>query len=597
MEDQQLELLNQQIQQLKQQIQQLPNHHQTQQQDLQDQLRRIDPQQQQEQLQILQQQQQQGQRELERRLGQLQQEQHQLQLLQKQRLPNIVAPIKKDYKEGAMLGNIHNASNPDADKAAMDLIEEESKSDGPFQLNYYSTSSESESDSESRKKPTRKLPLTSLGILGNVKNTARKTLKRGANKVIAAANAGIIAAKNISHAVHQARQSEKYREARADLENADLHADVADVRARATFGQSAVDMSNLYRSLGTETIRNFLALNLKNSIKVRNFLDLDFNSKLYFIWVITTHGRIIKIPIFAYPVRSAIENTNKPFTWLIVVDYAIVPLVYHDGKFYVEATSAPSILKLKSIKDIGTIKEIAEHYATLNVPVEKYSRQFTEEYSIPNTDTSNRLTEHALNQILTHIAEEELINKGYGTDSVVTAKLYEYNAEVDTALGLSILANQKSASILDSDKPESSRDIPTLHDPTIRELLGAYTFGPNVKNREAYLGKIAPPLQGIPESEESKRGKRLFSASNRHRPSPEEIRDKRKAEDKVKRSAAVAEKRTETDQEKARREAREARIARFGNLGGARTYKKNKKSKRHRKTKKRKNHRSKKIKR
>jgi len=589
--EERLEQLEQEIQQLKQQIRELPGQHQRQQLELQHQLHLIDPQNQQRQLQLLQQAQQRDLPELQQLLRQREEEQVQLQRLGMRRLPIITEAKIKTDKENAMFGEVYNGMNTAADAAAMDLIAED-ESNGPYQFGYYPvSSSESESESESRKKPTRKLPQSSISRLGNFRKSAKRTLKRGANKILAGVNAGIIATKAVSDGVRLSRRSQKYQDARADFQNADVH---PDLRAKATFGQYPLRKSDVIKSLGPRAIEKFLALNLNNSKKVTNVLDLDFNSKLYFIWVITTDGERIKIPIFAYPVESVIEDPTKPFTFARARDLAFVPYVYHDDNFYAEATNARSMLDLNSIRDnIGVIKEIGEHHDTLHYPAQRHGVTVIEEYSLPNPDKAKRLTEEALNAIIRNIADEEVRRRGRPQNSVQTVELYEYNVDAETSFALSILAQQKSASILDSDKPEYRRGIPTLHAPTIRELLGEYTFGPNVKNREAYLGRIAPP-PSLPESRESKAIKASLSVSNRKwKEQLETDRDKRNkkinAEREDKRSVEVA-KRRETDEQRAKREAR---LASFGNLGGTRSYKKTKRSKRHRKTKKRKNHRSK----
>jgi len=344
--EERLEQLEQEIQQLKQQIRELPEQHRRQQLELQHQLYQIDPQNQQRQLQLLQQSQQRELPELQQLLREREEEQVQLQRLQMRRLPIITEADKKTHKESAMFGEVHNGMNTESDAAAMELIAED-ESKGPYQFGYYPvSSSESESESESRKKPTRKLPPSSLSRLDNFRNfgkSAKKTLKRGANAALAGVNASIIASKAVSDGVRLARRSQKYQDARADLSNADVH---PDLRAKPTFGQYPLEKSDVIRSLGPRAIEKFLAPNLDNSKKVTNVLDLNFNRILYFIWVITTDGERIKIPIFAYPVESVMEVTTKPFTFARAMDLAFYPYVYRDGKFYAEATNARSMLDL-----------------------------------------------------------------------------------------------------------------------------------------------------------------------------------------------------------------------------------------------------------
>jgi len=360
-----------------------------------------------------------------------------------------------------------------------------------------------------------------------------------------------------------------------DSENAELHPDLRNFRAKRSAGQSELDNIEIYKSLYklielVDTKGNPVEYTLydymmekvdaesSNFEIVKNFLGLDFSKRLYVLIVwLSDSGEYLKIPIGAYRSESVIKDEVSD-TFYNIND--IYPFEYgmKNGKLEVIPRGSLYFLDLNGVKhNVGIIEEISKHL------------------TVWDESKANKLAKEAIEKILEEIAKKKLGDRGIRAGDQFG--LCEYKPETDAKANLSMISRQT---------PLSASNL--------GDLLAKYMIGDKLN-----LGNFkVHTLEGLPPSDtridDDNRLKKLkkaamISSSIKMNAAMREKDEEFKAE--AKQPAINPIKRVQTEEQKRTAQARLAALN-ASNYGGAKTknkktkYKKSKKSKKHMKTKK-----------
>lgn len=452
-----------------------------------------------------------------------------------------------------------NEYNEELDNPANYVSSSDSEYDLVKKIPVSSSGSESESD---------KKAVSAKRYINRLTKPIRRTLKN-------TANAGITAFNFANRTIRRLQQKEGDRrvQVRQDRKYERRFPKEYRLNDSVTKGQSLLGRG-MFSSLSqiTESNGNKLYDNMmKDPIEppkfelVRDFVNLNFLENIYLIVVRLNNGKELRIPVAAYEIDSVIQNGDDLTSFFSYTDFSFFPYEMIDDKLAALPTYAENTLNLNSMRsDIGIIAEIGEHFPSTTIQNPNGSLITSWQWY---DNIANQLASAAILKNLTQIVEEEIKRKLTQGEEV---QLYKYNLETGTKENLRVLEKQG-----------------TLHAPNVMELLSQFTFGPNITNREDFLGKIHK-IQGLPLTKEAK-------ATNLQ----QNMLANQWAQQWVQpigEGAAVNEPvRVQTEQQKA---MAAARLSAFGNFGGSlhrRTKKK--RSKKYRKTNKRRSNKSKKQKR
>jgi hypothetical protein len=454
-----------------------------------------------------------------------------------------------------------NEYNEELDNPANYVSSSDSEYDLVKKIPVSSSGSESESD---------KKAVSAKRYINRLTKPIRRTLKNTANAGITAFNFANRTRRRLNQDADdrrvQVRQDRKY-ERRFPKEYR--------LNDSVTKGQSLLGRG-MFSSLSqiTESNGNKVYDNMMNDPieppkfeLVRDFVNLNFLENIYLIVVRLNNGKELRIPVAAYEIDSVIQNGDDLTSFFSYTDFSFFPYEMIDDKLAALPTYAENTLNLNSMRsDIGIIAEIGEHFPSTTIQNPNGSLITSWQW---DDNIANQLASAAILKNLTQIVEEEIKRKLTQGEEV---QLYKYNLETGTKENLRVLEKQG-----------------TLHAPNVLKLLSQFTFGPNITNREDFLGKIHK-IQGLPLTKEAK--------ANNLRQNMLANQWAQQWVQPIGEAAVVKEPiRVQSEQQKS---MAAARLAALGNFGGAlyrRTKRKTKKSKKYRKTNKRKNHRSKKQKR
>jgi hypothetical protein len=452
-----------------------------------------------------------------------------------------------------------NEYNEELDNPANYVSSSDSEYDLVKKIPVSSSGSESESD---------KKAVSAKRYINRLTKPIRRTLKN-------TANAGITAFNFANRTIRRLQQKEGDRrvQVRQDRKYERRFPKEYRLNDSVTKGQSLLGRG-MFSSLSqiTESNGNKVYDNMMNDPieppkfeLVRDFVNLNFLENIYLIVVRLNNGKELRIPVAAYEIDSVIQNGDDLTSFFSYTDFSFFPYEMIDDKLAALPTYAENTLNLNSMRsDIGIIAEIGEHFPSTTIQNPNGSLITSWQWY---DNIANQLASAAILKNLTQIVEEEIKRKLTQGEEV---QLYKYNLETGTKENLRVLEKQG-----------------TLHAPNVMELLSQFTFGPNITNREDFLGKIHK-IQGLPLTKEAK-------ATNLQ----QNMLANQWAQQWVQpigEGAAVNEPvRVQTEQQKA---MAAARLSAFGNFGGSlhrRTKKK--RSKKYRKTNKRRSNKSKKQKR
>jgi hypothetical protein len=440
-----------------------------------------------------------------------------------------------------------------------------SSSDSEYDLVKKFPVSSSGSESESDKKA-----VSAKRYINRLTKPIRRTLKNTANAGITTFNFANRTRRRINQDADDRRV-----QARQDLKYARRFKELRNYGDSVTRGQSLLGRG-MFSSLSqiTESNGNKVYDNMMNDPieppkfeLVRDFVNLNFLENIYLIVVRLNNGKELRIPVAAYEIDSVIQNGDDLKSFFSYTDFSFFPYEMIDDKLASLPTYAENTLNLNSMRsDIGIIAEIGEHFPSTTIQNPNGSLITSWQW---DDNIANQFASAAILKNLTQIVEEEIKRKLTQGEEV---QLYKYNLETGTKENLRVLEKQG-----------------TLHAPNVLKLLSQFTFGPNITNREDFLGKIHK-IQGLPLTKEAK-------ATNLQ----QNMLANQWAQQWVQpigEAAAVKEPiRVQSEQQKA---MAAARLAAFKptktDLGGAlyrRTKRKTKRSKKYRKTNKRRSNKAK----